>query len=80
VPKKKPPKRRKPPGRSNGDVDRDDADIPTSTDAKIDAKDLTGLKFFRRVRPLLESLHGVGPSETKLAIVISIWITTVSWF
>ena len=42
-------------------------DTPSGSDdqsplrnAKIDAKDITGLRFFKKIRPLLESLHKVG--------------------
>ena len=32
---------------------------------QIDAKDITGLKFFKKVRPLLESLHDIGTQRDK---------------
>lgn len=42
-------------------------DTPSDSDdqqplpkAKIDAKDISGLKFFKKIRPLLESLHEIG--------------------
>lgn len=60
--RKPPPKRRKPapsdtaPDTQNagGSEERDDAE-PT-----IRASDLQGLKFFKRIRPLLDSLHDIG--------------------
>ncbi len=42
------------------DTPSDSDDTPSLPKAKIDAKDITGLKFFKKIRPLLESLHGIG--------------------
>jgi len=71
VPKKLPnrrklPKRRKPIeqqdtcGQESGDQDAVDTN-PT----EIRARDLQGLKFFKKIRPLLESLHEIGTKRDK---------------
>lgn len=57
----KPPKRRKAitsePSDQKPEVERDDV--------SIDAKDLGGLKFFNKVRPLLKTLQSVGTERDK---------------
>ena len=55
------PKRRKPTPREAGEPD----DAAKRDDAEIRASDLTGLKFFKKIRPLLDSLHGVGTARDK---------------
>lgn len=56
----KPPKRRKP-------VQRDDAppQSEASTKAEIRSRDITGLKFFKKIRPLLRSLHEIGTQRDR---------------
>lgn len=59
----KPPKRRKPVQRDQ----RDDAPTQSeaSTKAEIRARDITGLKFFKKIRPLLDSLHDIGTQRDR---------------
>jgi len=52
------PKRRKPP------VPESDA-TEQSPKCRIEAKDLSGLKFFKKVRPLLDTLQDVGTDRDK---------------
>jgi hypothetical protein len=37
----------------------------SDTEPTITARDLQGLKFFKRIRPLLKSLHGIGTQRDK---------------
>jgi len=55
------PKRRKPTPPEAGEP----ADAAKRDDAEIRAADLTGLKFFKKIPPLLDSLHGVGTARDK---------------
>ena len=55
------PKRRKPTPREAGEP----ADAAKRDDAEIRASDLTGLKFFKKIRPLLDSLHDIGTARDK---------------
>ena len=55
------PKRRKPTPREAGEQ----ADAAKRDDAEIRASDLTGLKFFKKIRPLLDSLHDIGTARDK---------------
>jgi hypothetical protein len=57
----KPPKRRKP--ITSEPADQKPGSEPT--DFSIDAKDLGGLKFFKKVRPFLETLQSVGTERDK---------------
>ena len=59
---KKLPKRRKPVATEPAEPERDTESIVENT---IDADDLSGLKFFRKVRPFLETLRDVGTARDK---------------
>ncbi len=55
------PKRRKPTPHEAGEP----ADPAKRDEAEFRAADLTGLKFFKKVRPLLDSLHDIGTARDK---------------
>lgn len=57
----RPPKRRKPTPRDAGEP----VEAPKPDGAAIRAADLTGLKFFKKIRPLLDSLHEIGTARDK---------------
>ncbi|TWT74706.1 Transposase DDE domain protein [Planctomycetes bacterium CA13] len=63
--KKKLPKCRKPAGFSEAELAPGVTAKRPNVESRIDAKDITGLKFFKRIRPLLESLHSVGAQRDK---------------
>ncbi|WP_145170295.1 hypothetical protein [Rubripirellula lacrimiformis] len=55
------PKRRKP---TPKDVDSDECNVAEDS-SDVRARDLQGLKFFRKIRPLLETLHDIGTQRDK---------------
>jgi hypothetical protein len=57
----RPPKRRKPRPRDGGEAGQE----PKPDDPAIRAADLTGLKFFKKIRPLLGSLREIGTARDK---------------
>jgi len=66
VPKPLPKRRRKlVPDASTDAVDAPSPARAAATEPEITARDLQGLKFFKRIRPLLESLHDVGTKRDK---------------
>ena len=58
---KKLPRRSKPAPSEAGDAQPRQAEGET----KIKASDIQGLKFFKKIRPLLETLHGIGTARDK---------------
>jgi hypothetical protein len=63
---KKPPKRRRPPtSPSETSPPPRTAAADRSAPPEIQAKDLTGLKFFRKIRPLLGRLHDIGTKRDR---------------
>jgi hypothetical protein len=63
---KKPPKRRRPPtSPSETAPPPRTAAADRSAPPEIQAKDLTGLKFFRKIRPLLGRLHDIGTKRDR---------------
>ena len=59
------PKRRKRIEAKAGDPTADGEDQAQTSEPKIEAKDIKGLKFFKKIRPLLDSLHQVGTARDK---------------
>lgn len=62
VPKKHPKPRKPAPSQATNESKSGAEDVP-----EFGASDLQGLKFFRRIRPLLESLHHVGTRRDTAA-------------
>jgi len=62
--KSKPPNRYRPAEADAASIGADDQE-PSSLKPSIDAKDLQGLKFFKKVRPLLKTLHGIGTQRDR---------------
>jgi hypothetical protein len=62
----KPTRRQRKPSASDAAVELSST-TGSDSDAKqaITASDLQGLKFFKRMRPLLKSLHGIGTQRDK---------------
>ncbi len=59
------PKRRKRIEAKAEDSRADGGDQTQVSKPKIEAKDIKGLKFFKKIRPLLDSLHQVGTARDK---------------
>ena len=55
------PKRRKAPQATATEP----AAVPATSQPSIKASDLSGLKYFKEIRPLLESLHGIGAERDR---------------